>query len=85
MKSRTTKESEDAARPSWRHGERLYEPIREILERDHFGLYVMINIDTEEYVVAPTTSQVHTRFVEKFGDAAPGWCTRIGASVFATA
>jgi hypothetical protein len=61
-----------------------YEAMRVRLERDHYGAYVMINTATADYVIAPTTSQVHTAFVEKFGESAPGWCTRIGASVFAT-
>jgi hypothetical protein len=50
-----------------------------------FRSYVMINTDTAEYVVAPTTSDAHAAFIEKFGATVPGWCTRIGASVFATA
>jgi hypothetical protein len=45
----------------------------------------MINTATADYVIAPTTSQIHTEFIKKFGETAPGWCTRIGASVFATA
>jgi hypothetical protein len=63
----------------------IYDRISEALERDHFGSYVMINTDTSDYVVRPTTSEAHAAFIEKFGEDAPGWCTRIGASVFATA
>jgi hypothetical protein len=44
----------------------------------------MINTDTSDYIVAPTISQVHTAFIERFGEDAPGWCTRIGVPVFAT-
>lgn len=66
-------------------GEALYGSIRESLEQNHFGSYVMINTDTAEYVIGPTTSQVHAEFIRRFGEQAPGWCTRIGASVFATA
>ncbi len=65
-------------------GESHYETIRELLEREHFGSYVMINADTKEYVIASTTSQVHDKFIERFGQQAQGWSTRIGASVFAT-
>jgi hypothetical protein len=64
---------------------KVYARIKDALERDHLGSYVMINTDTSDYVVAPTTSDVHAAFIEKFGVDAPGWCTRIGASVFATA
>jgi hypothetical protein len=86
MNYKPFQDAEDAARRSRpQDGGRLYDDIREALERAHFGSYVMINTDTTEYVVAPTTSMVHSKFVEKFGEAAPGWCTRIGASVFATA
>ena len=65
-------------------GKRQYASIRENLERDHFGAYVMINIDTSDYVVGPTITQVHTAFIERFGEDAPGWSTRIGVSIFAT-
>jgi hypothetical protein len=64
-------------------GKRRYESIRENLERDHFGAHVMINTDTSDYIVAPTISQVHTAFVERFGEDAPCWTTRIGISIFA--
>jgi hypothetical protein len=63
---------------------KIYARIKAALERDHFGDYVMINTDTSDYVVAPTTSEVHAAFIERFGERAPGWCTRIGISVFAT-
>jgi hypothetical protein len=65
-------------------GERRYDAIKENLERDHFGAYVMINTDTSDYVVAPTITQVHTAFIERFGENAPCWSTRIGVPVFAT-
>jgi len=63
-------------------GERRYDSIKEIMERDHFGGYVMIDTDTSDYVVGPTISQVHATFIERFGEEAPGWSTRIGVSVF---
>ena len=66
-------------------GKRRYDAIKEIMERDHFGAYVMINTDTSDYVVGPTISQVHAAFIERFGEDAPGWSTRIGVSIFATA
>jgi hypothetical protein len=64
-------------------GERRYDSIKEIMERDHFGTFLMINTDTSDYVVGPTISQVHAAFIERFGENAPGWSTRIGVSIFA--
>ena len=66
-------------------GSAQYDVIRRELEKNYYGAYVMINTATADYVVAPTTSQVHAAFIKKFGETAPGWCTRLGASVFATA
>ena len=65
-------------------GKRRYASISENLERDHFGAYVMINTDTSDYVVGPTITQVHTAFIERFGEDAPGWSTRIGVSICAS-
>jgi hypothetical protein len=53
-----------------------------MMERDHFGAYVMINTDTSHYIVAPTLLQVHTAFIERFGEDAPCWSTHIGVSIF---
>jgi Zn-dependent peptidase ImmA (M78 family) len=66
-------------------GKKHYDSIRDTLEQNHFGQFVMINVDTAEYVVSETTSQVHAKFVERFGEDAAGWCTRVGASIFVTA
>jgi hypothetical protein len=63
-------------------GKRQYASIKEIMERDHFGAHVMINTDTSDYIVAPTISEVHTAFIERFGEDAPCWSTRIGISIF---
>jgi hypothetical protein len=65
-------------------GKRQYASIKENLERDHFGAYVMINTDTSDYVVGPTISQADAAFTERFGEDAPGWSTRIGVSIFAS-
>jgi len=65
-------------------GERRYDAIKENLERDHFGAYVMINTATSDYVVAPTHLQVYTAFIERFGKDVPSWSTCIGVPVFAT-
>jgi hypothetical protein len=65
-------------------GKRRYASLKDNLERDHFGAYVMINIDTSDYVVGPTITQVHTAFIERFGEDASGWSTRIGVSIFAS-
>ncbi len=69
---------------SRKSGEKIYESIRKELEKKNFGSYVVINTDTTEYVVAPTTIAALEKFIERFGQNAPGWCTRIGVSVFAT-
>ena len=66
-------------------GEKRYGQIRAELEATHFGWYAMINTNTEEFVVGSSTSNVHDLFIKKFGASAPGWCTRIGVSVFASA
>jgi hypothetical protein len=66
-------------------GEQRYDSIKEMMERDHFGAYVMINTATSDYIVAPTLLQVYTAFTERFGEDAPSWSTRIEVSVFATA
>jgi hypothetical protein len=65
-------------------GKRQYASIKDNLERDHFGAYVMINTDTCDYVVGSTITQVHTAFIERFGEDAPGWSTRIGVPIFAS-
>jgi hypothetical protein len=65
-------------------GERRYDAIKEILERDHFGAHVMINTDTSDYMVAPTLLQVYTAFIERYGEDAPCWSTCIGVPIFAT-
>ena len=65
--------------------ETYYASIREELETRHYGSYVMIDTNTLGYVIAQTASMTHAKFIEKFGEDAHGWCTRIGVSVFATA
>jgi hypothetical protein len=55
------------------------------LEAQHYGQYVMLSPTNGEYVIAPTVSEVHRRFIEAFGHETIGYCTRIGASPFASA
>ncbi|MGV1013501.1 MAG: hypothetical protein ACOYB4_00870 [Methyloceanibacter sp.] len=55
------------------------------LEPEHFGEYVMIDPVSENYVIASTVTEVHTKFIEAFGAETRGHCLRIGASPFATA
>lgn len=81
----SAKQRNDPSRSQSQSGEALYERLRESLERSHFGSYVMIHLETREYVVDRTMSAVHEKFIAKFGEDAPGWCTRIGISAFATA
>jgi hypothetical protein len=59
--------------------------IEESLEPQHFGQYVMIDPETRGYVVASTISNVHAKFIDKFGADTAGYCLRIGASAFASA
>ena len=75
MKHNSVESPERTAVPL-KAGAHLYESLRAIRERDHLGSYVMINTATTDYVVGQTTTEAHTRFVERFGEDAPGWCTR---------
>ncbi|MGA3308609.1 MAG: hypothetical protein ABSD08_08345 [Xanthobacteraceae bacterium] len=62
-----------------------YASVQQQLESRYYGSYIMFNIDTLDFVVAPTASLTHAKFIEKFGEDGRGWCTRIGVSAFATA
>ena len=68
-----------------RDGRQIYRALKDKLEREHYGSYIMIHPPTKQYVLGTTTSEVHSRFMKRFGADAPGWCTRIGVSVFAGA
>jgi hypothetical protein len=59
--------------------------IAKRLEPEHFGKYVMINVQSGAYVLASTISDVHHKFIERFGAETAGYCLRIGASPFAAA
>jgi hypothetical protein len=65
-----------------RRGEALYEQLRAKLEEKYFGQYVMINIETGDYVTGTTISDTHAEFLKRNGSGAAGWCTRIGVSAF---
>lgn len=62
-----------------------YASMQQQLESRYYGSYIMFNIETLDFVVAPTASMTHAKFIEKFGETGRGWCTRIGVSAFATA
>jgi hypothetical protein len=62
-----------------------YSFLQAELEKRHYGSYVMINVESLDYVIAPTASMTHAKFIEKFGEDERGWCTRIGVSAFASA
>jgi len=79
------REEQKASPAGIRDGKEIYHSLKERLESQHYGSYVMIDPRTEQYVLGTTTSEVHSKFIQRFGIDAPGWCTRIGASVFATA
>lgn len=59
--------------------------IARSLDREHHGEYVMVEMAGRNFVVAPTISEVHRKFIESFGAQADGFCLRIGASPFAAA
>jgi hypothetical protein len=59
--------------------------IAKRLEPEHLGKYLMIDVQSGAYVLASTISDVHGKFIEKFGAEAAGYCLRIGASPFAAA
>jgi hypothetical protein len=79
--SRRTAKLDDALARAAKH----YSSLQAHLEQQHYGSYVMIDVETLEYVIAQTASKTHAKFMEKFGENGCGWCTRIGVSVFATA
>ncbi len=47
-------------------GEKMYEAVREELEKHYLGQYVMFNIPSGEYVIGSTHSEVIARFRKKF-------------------
>jgi hypothetical protein len=59
--------------------------IARSLEAEHLGEYIMVELAGRNFVVAPTISEVHHKFIESFGTQADGLCVRIGASPFAAA
>jgi hypothetical protein len=59
--------------------------VARALEGEHRGEYLMVEMASRNFVVAPTASEVHRRFLEEFGAQADGFCMRIGASPFAAA
>jgi len=44
----------------------IYEPVRQALEKEHWGEYMAINVNTRDYVVAATqeeaTREMHARY-----------------------
>jgi hypothetical protein len=75
-------QSFDEPDPIVKRGEALYHPLRAQLEGTNRGQYIMINTQTGDYVIAKTLSDTHSKFIDAFGFDTPGWCTRIGASIF---
>lgn len=59
-------------------GREIYDGFQIDLEAHQWGKCVCINVDTGEYVIANTFSEVHALFKETFGDA-PSWDTQVGA------
>ena len=55
----------------------IYEPLREKLEKDHWGEYITINVENGDYAVAPE----HMEAVKKMREKYPGvlfYTIRIG-------
>ena len=64
--------------------EAFYEEHKAELESLYFGKYILINTETLDYVTGPTVTGTHMKFMETFGENAPGWMTRVGVSIFVT-
>jgi hypothetical protein len=55
----------------------IYEPLREELERSHWGKYVAINVETGDYIVAPEQARAVKEMQKKYPGILP-FVIRIG-------
>ncbi len=55
----------------------IYEPMREALEKEHWGEYVAINVNARDYVVAPSQEEATRRMHAKYPGTLP-FVIRIG-------
>jgi hypothetical protein len=52
----------------WRKGLAVYERLRERLEREHWGKYVVIEPESGDYEVAPTHLEAFLRMRQRHSD-----------------
>jgi hypothetical protein len=61
-----------------RRGQAIYEEtLRHLLEKDHHGEYLAIDVDTGEYILAPTRAELTRRTFEQ-GPGPVRFAMRIG-------
>lgn len=75
-------ENEMGADEVYGKGQKLFERERSELERKFWGQYVVFNLKTEQYIIAPSLSTARKEFISKYGQA-EGWCSRIGIPILA--
>jgi hypothetical protein len=70
MPTITTKDlpSREERREIGKKARAIYEPLREKLERDHWGEYITINIDNGDYVVASEHEEAVKKMRTKYPD-----------------
>ncbi len=61
-------------------GAEWYKKLAPVLEKEHWGEFVAIRIDTGEYIVHPDMYAVGKEFEKKFGDT-PGFVQGIGEPI----
>jgi hypothetical protein len=72
----------NSATDVWATGEKLFAAIKVDVEHEHWGSYIIFNVDNGRHIVAPTLSSARKLFVAEFGQAR-GWCTRVGVPILA--
>jgi len=74
----TTTLAQEVAGEVARRGEAIYEnSLRPRLEEEHYGEYLAIDVETGEYVVAPTRQEL-TRLTFAQGPSTSRYAIRIG-------
>lgn len=64
-----------------RRGYEIYQQLREKLEEEHPGEYVIINVNTGDFVLAPTRKEAWAQYSALFGGN-PSWEGRIGDKMY---
>jgi hypothetical protein len=86
--ARSVHEGLNAAKSAWEantqvirditaRGRQIFDRLEEKLRTDAMHRWVRINVDTGDYVVGDSFSDVDEKFGARFGEA-PSWKTRIG-------